>query len=332
MSQVSPAKVKASQLVCVFLVVKDAQKTMENYWNILGIGPWDILSWEAPLVYDYRYRGKPAQGRAKVAKTDVGPVLFELGEHLDGDTPYPEFLMKHGEGLQHLGFTVQNLEDVDKTAEILAKEGYPSLVSGRYGDNGAYNYIDMTQPLHAIWETYHMADNMGVKPPRYPDTVQTSPAKVKVNSIQQVGIVVKDVWKTVENYWNILGIGPWDVYEAVPPTFHDVIYRGKPGNPTMRIAFATVGQVQIGLLQSISGDNICSDFIAEHGEGLFYLQFLVDDINETTRIMNKEGFATLMSGGFSDGAFAFYDTARSLKAIWVALQPAKMWLPMIRYP
>lgn len=161
---------------------------------------------------------------------------------------------------------------------------------------------------------------------------QVSPAKVKASQLSCVVLVVKNAQKTMENYWNILGIGPWDVYEAVPPMFHDVIYRGKPGNPTMRIAFATVGQVQIGLLQSISGDNICGDFIAEHGEGLFYLQFLVDDINETTRIMNKEGFATLMSGGFSDGAFAFYDTTRSLKAIWVALQPAKTWPPMTRYP
>jgi len=34
---------------------------------------------------------------------------------------------------------------------------------------------------------------------------QTSPAKVKVEEISQISLVVKDVRKTAESYWNILG-------------------------------------------------------------------------------------------------------------------------------
>jgi hypothetical protein len=37
---------------------------------------------------------------------------------------------------------------------------------------------------------------------------QTSPAKVKVKEINQIAIVVKDLKTVMENYWNILGIGP----------------------------------------------------------------------------------------------------------------------------
>ncbi|MBA7656178.1 hypothetical protein ES703_64093 [subsurface metagenome] len=43
MAQVSPAKIKVPHLHQVALVVKDLQKTMENYWNILGIGAWDPM-------------------------------------------------------------------------------------------------------------------------------------------------------------------------------------------------------------------------------------------------------------------------------------------------
>lgn len=59
MAQVSPAKVQVKEIGQVALVVKDAQMVAGNYWNILGIGPWDIYSWEAPLVHDQMYRGKP---------------------------------------------------------------------------------------------------------------------------------------------------------------------------------------------------------------------------------------------------------------------------------
>ena len=69
---------------------------------------------------------------------------------IDGDSLYRDFLIEHGEGLHHLGFLVG---DVDET-EILAKEGFTSLQSGRFTDTGAYNYIDI-KPLHAIWEVIH---------------------------------------------------------------------------------------------------------------------------------------------------------------------------------
>lgn len=83
------------------------------------------------------------------------------------------------------------------------------------------------------------------------------------------------------------------------------------------------GEVQLEPTESISGENTCSDFLAEHGEGLNHLQFVVDDIAETSRIINKEGFPTLMAGGFLDGGFTFYDTVNTLKCIWVAYQLPK---------
>jgi hypothetical protein len=67
MAQVSPAKVKVKGINQVCIVVKDAQLVAENYWKILGIGPWDIYTWEAPLVYDYKCYGKPVWAKTKMA-------------------------------------------------------------------------------------------------------------------------------------------------------------------------------------------------------------------------------------------------------------------------
>ncbi len=60
-------------------------------------------------------------------------MQFELAEHIE-DSIYGDFLKEHREGLHHLNYLV---DDVDETAEILAKQGFPSMQSGCFGDIGA---------------------------------------------------------------------------------------------------------------------------------------------------------------------------------------------------
>jgi catechol 2,3-dioxygenase-like lactoylglutathione lyase family enzyme len=302
----------------VAIVVKDLQKVAENYWNILGIGPWEIYSWEAPLVYERRYHGKPAWAREKIALTQVGAVQLELVQPVDGDSIYQDFLVEHGEGLHHLQFLV---DDVDETAEILAKEGFPSLQSGHFEPaeyNGAYNYIDI-KPLHATWEPVHVGESIGAEPTRCPDITKTSPAKVKVTGINQVAIVVKDLQKVTENYWNILGIGPWEIYSWEAPLVYERRYRGKPAWAREKIALAQVGAVQLELVQPVEGDSTYQDFLVEHGQGLHHLQFLVDDVDETAEMLAKEGFPSLQSGrcGPTEYSSAYnYIDIKPLRAIW----------------
>ena len=43
MANTSPARVKATAIQQVCIVVNDLQETMEAYWNILGIDPWAVV-------------------------------------------------------------------------------------------------------------------------------------------------------------------------------------------------------------------------------------------------------------------------------------------------
>ena len=324
MAQVSPARVKVKRITQVAIAVHDVRKVAENYWNILGIGPWEIFDWEYPLVRDRKYYGKPTLARERIGFTQVGAMQLELVQPVDGPSIYGDFLEEHGEGIHHLQLPV---EDVDRVAEILAKQGFPDMQSGHSGDTGAYSYVDI-KPLHTIWELAREPKSKVGKVIRYPESEATSPARIKVKNIDQVAIAVNDVHKVAENHWNILGIGPWEIYEVKPPILYDRTYRGKAGNFTYWLALTMVGPVQLELAQPISGDNVYSDFIAEHGEGLHHLAFIVDDINKTTQTMNKEGFPTLMGGGFSDGGFAYYDTREPLKIILEAFQVPKAMPPI----
>ena len=167
MSQESKTKVKCQGINQIAIVVKDLEKVAENYWNILGIGPWAIFNWEAPLVYDRKYHGETVWAREKIALAQVGDVQLELVQPVEGASIYKDWLDEHGEGLHHMNFLV---DDVDEAAEIFTKEGFLSLQSGRFGpqeQKGAYNYFDIW-PLRAIWEPVHIGEEIGAEPVMYP--------------------------------------------------------------------------------------------------------------------------------------------------------------------
>jgi len=333
MAQTSSAEIRIQSLHQIGIVVKDVEKVAQNYWNILGIGPWTILTIRPPHMYERTYHGKPAYFESKIGLAQVGPVELELMETVEGHTAYDDFMAKHGEGANHLQYMVDNVGVIDKHVEIMAKKGFPFLMGGRFGSNGGFAYYDTVSALKTVWEAVKMPDEFSGPAITYPaDEAEVSPAKIKVKAITQVAIMVKNLEETMENYWNLLGVGPWEIMECVPPMLHDITYYGKPGNYTMRAGLTKVGPVELELIQPISGDNVYSDFICEHGEGLHHIQFLVDDINGTTKIMAKEGFPTVMSGWVSDGSYAYYDTVGPLKIIWEAFQVPKTMPPMTHYP
>ena len=54
-----------------------------------------------------------------------GKVFVELVEVLEGESPHTEFLREHGEGLQHVAFSVEKIDDV---VQKLSGEGlFPIL-------------------------------------------------------------------------------------------------------------------------------------------------------------------------------------------------------------
>jgi 4-hydroxyphenylpyruvate dioxygenase-like putative hemolysin len=137
----------------VGLVVKDLQKSMEHYWNDFGIGPWDIFTFEAPLIQDMTIRGKPADYRMKLALTRLGKLTIELIQPLEGNTTYKEFLEEKGEGIHHLGVFV---EDMDEGIARLKEQGIEVIQSGRFPDGG-YAYMDTEERLGAIFELIQLS-------------------------------------------------------------------------------------------------------------------------------------------------------------------------------
>ena len=318
MSQESIAKIKCKGINQVAIVVWDLEQVVRNYWNILGIGPWAIYNWEAPLVYDRKYHGKTVWAREKIALAQVGHVQLELVQPVEGPSIYRDWLEEVGEGLHHMNFLV---DDVDAAVEMLTTDGFPSIQSGRFEPRdqaGAYNYIDI-KPLKTIWEPVHLGETIASEPTMFPATSAESPAKIKCKGINQVAIVVWDLEQVVRNYWNILGIGPWAIYNWEAPLVYDRKYHGQTVWAREKIALAQVGDVQLELVQPVEGPSIYRDWLEEVGEGLHHMNFLVDDVDAAVEMLTTDGFPSIQSGRFEprdqEGAYNYIDI-KPLKTIW----------------
>jgi len=115
-------------------VVKDIDRVIEYYSRVFGIGPFEI--------YDFRPHKAWVRGQEvkefelKIATADIGSANLELIQVVRGEPPHLDFLEVHGEGLQHLGFYVENYDEwksyvIEKEIEILCEIEAQDSIRGR---------------------------------------------------------------------------------------------------------------------------------------------------------------------------------------------------------
>lgn len=109
--------------------------------------------------------------------------------------------------------------------------------------------------------------------------------------ITQVSLVVRDLHTTMEAYHKIFGWGPWDVFEHVPPTHHDTEFRGESIRYTLLGAETMVGELNFELLQPLEGENIWTEYLEKHGEGIASIAVMFDTREEGDKA--KEVFAEM---------------------------------------
>jgi len=81
----------------------------------IGIAVKDIEShlriWRDLLGFRLKMISEEPEQRVRVAMLDVGGVTLELLEPTDGDSAIHKFIEKRGEGLHHLSFEVEDIEN-----------------------------------------------------------------------------------------------------------------------------------------------------------------------------------------------------------------------------
>lgn len=109
----------------VGIAVEDCEKAAAWWQRVFGIGPFSTDTYILDASTNFRFRGKPAEARMKASIAYSGKVFVELVEVVEGESPHTEFLRAHGEGLQHIAFSV---EDIGGVVAKLAVEGLEPIL------------------------------------------------------------------------------------------------------------------------------------------------------------------------------------------------------------
>ncbi len=96
------------QVSQVGVVVRDVDQAMKYYTETFGIGPFMTVDF---VPEKHWLRGKPFPIKLRIGIAQIGALQLELIEPVEGDGPHKRFLEEKGEGLQHLGFFVDNYDE-----------------------------------------------------------------------------------------------------------------------------------------------------------------------------------------------------------------------------
>lgn len=136
----------------IAIVVRDIEKASAIWSELLGLEKPTIEETEGLELTHMTFRGKPSKGRAKLAFLNLENLVLELIQPVDGPSTWQDFLDRCSEGIHHIAFQVENLE------ETLEKFGKMGIKVEQKGDfkGGCYVYTDRKSELGAIVELLHL--------------------------------------------------------------------------------------------------------------------------------------------------------------------------------
>lgn len=145
------------------------------------------------------------------------------------------------------------------------------------------------------------------------------PTTVFHNPIQ-IGIIVKDLDELLKNLEEILGVKDFRIASFPPEGCENVTreYHGKQGTFTGKFCFFDWGNIELELIQPISGDSVWFDYLEKtpNGKGIHHIKFMTDHHEPVIEHFAKLEIPCVTKGegvGPNTGRiWSFYDTFEQL--------------------
>lgn len=138
---------------------------------------------------------------------------------------------------------------------------------------------------------------------------------IGTNIVTQIGIVVKDIEKSIDLYSSILGLPKpqavlTDEYEKAKTN-----YRGQPSTARAKLAFFNMGQVQIELIEPVGEPSTWKDGLDERGEGVHHIAFQIKDTGKVVQYLETKGVPMVQQGLYTGGMYTYMDATKPLGVV-----------------
>ncbi len=286
-------------------VVKDLDSVVAH-WEKLGvrnIRPAGIQDFP-----EVTWHGRSAPTKLKKAFVDIGDVTIQWIQPIAGENAYSEFLEKHGDGIQHLAYSMPTAARWREQIAAFRAKGVGVVQEGSWpGRNG--------RGLFAYLDTAERGGGLTIELEQNPDAPSASgptaaAQEYPFTKIVQYAFVVRDVKKVSEFYASV-GLGSLSIDRMVST---DRMYRGRPAPYEMYLGWGRTGDVPFEWIQPLVGPSVYEEYLEAHGEGFHHIALNVHDIDAAIAQMKERGASVTQSGGWdfptSKGRFAYIDTER----------------------
>jgi len=131
----------AWKLLHVGIPVLDLDKSMKDYRSLGLVSFQQEFLIDSTKYAEYKLYGETPDPVVKTRAVlgQMGPLGIELLQPVEGETVHKELLEKTGEGIGHIAFAVDDLEE--ETAKLVEK-GFPVILSiRRSGQTEVHHFL-----------------------------------------------------------------------------------------------------------------------------------------------------------------------------------------------
>jgi methylmalonyl-CoA/ethylmalonyl-CoA epimerase len=143
---------------------------------------------------------------------------------------------------------------------------------------------------------------------------------IESHVVCQVGLVVRDIERSIEAYSRIFGLPKPEFSVTDGPEIAHTRYRGQPTDARAKLAFFDMGQVTLELIEPIGGPSTWQEFLDQRGEGVHHIAFLVKDTDRVVAFLEQNDIAVIQQGGYTGGCYTYVDSASDLGVILELLE------------
>ena len=132
------------------------------------------------------------------------------------------------------------------------------------------------------------------------------------NTLAQVAIVVHNIEEASKRYADILGLPVPEPIVTAPGLEANQTYRGAPSDARAKLAFFSVGQVQIELIEPLGGASTWQEVLDRKGEGVHHIAFWVEGMQKSVNFLKSRGIPMIQRGDMGEGQYAYFDAEAQL--------------------